>query len=136
MIPLDTPAGRDNCGIATTAMLAGVSYREAEALFFLLCGKTDYTDVWDRMSVIEVLGLTILEDTLYGKKPTLASWVNARHVFGREFQVSLTGHVIALRNGLVFDQVFRCGVPVLKSPYKRKRVHAYLQLGYKHEYRR
>ncbi len=135
MIPKDTPAGKDNCGIATTAMLAGVSYREAEALFLRLCGKSDFTTVWDRSDVMQALGLTVLEEKHYGLKPTLTMWVSSTYDPTSDFHLSLTGHAVALRGGLLFDQLFRHGVPVRHSPYTRKRVHAHIRLGDKHDYR-
>lgn len=135
MIPNDTPVGMDNCGIATTAMLAGVSYAEAEALFLRLCGKTDYTTVWDRADVMQHLGLTVLEEKHYGLKPTFAMWLRQHYDPAFAYQVVLTGHVVAVKGGYMFDQVRRSGIVVVRSPYKRKRVLAHIKLGDKHDYR-
>lgn len=135
MIPKDTPAGKDNCGIVTTAMLAGVSYREAETLFLSLCGKCDYTTTWDRLEVMQHLGLTVLVEHHYGKKPSLISWLNDTYDPAFNYQVSMTGHVVALKDGLLFDQVFKKGVLPELSVYRRKHIHTYLKLGCKHDFR-
>lgn len=135
MIPEDTPAGKDNCGIATTAMLAGVSYREAEALFLRLCGKSDFTTVWDRADVMQALGLTVLEEKHFGLKPTLKTWLHTHWNPASDYHVALTGHVVAIRDGMLYDQLFRWGIPALTSLYTRKRVHAHIRLGDKHDYR-
>ena len=129
MIPDDTPHGRDNCGIAAVAMLAKVSYAEAERLFFDICKRTDITSVWDRMEVIESLGLIWTEDCHYRDKPTLMGWYNNDYEVEYNYLVTITGHVIVVRHWKVFDPVFREGVWLDDSPYKRKRVSSYLKLG-------
>lgn len=128
MIPKDTPQGLDNCGIAVVAMLAGVTYTEAESLFLLLCSKSDTTTVWDRLEVMETLGLTALEEVHYRFKPTLYQWIEGTYKPHHDYHLTLTGHAVALRNGLLYDQVFRTGVPPLRSPYKRKQVTSYQKL--------
>lgn len=129
MIPDDTPHGRDNCGIAAVAMLANVSYAEAEGLFFDLCKRTDTTSVWDRMEVIESLGLTWTEDCHYTDKPTLMGWFKNDYEVEYDYLVTITGHVIVVRHWKVFDNMFRQGIWLDDSPYKRKRVPSYLRLG-------
>ncbi len=127
MIPSDTPVGMDNCGIATVAMIAGVSYTEAERIFLSLCGKAEVTTVWDRLLVLDSMGVVMDEDTHYRVKPTLTSWWN-QPSDGRsvsKYHVTMTGHVVAIDKGLLFDQVFRGGVHPLRSPYKRKRITSY-----------
>ena len=144
MIPQDTPVGMDNCGIATVAMLAGVSYADAERIFLDLCGKADMTTVWDRLAVLDTLGVQVLEDVHLRNKPTLASWWKADgecskvsgsnvgrsdyRLSDHRYKVTMTGHVVAIDKGLLFDQVFRCGIHPLKSPYKRKRVSSYQRI--------
>lgn len=128
MIPPDTPHGMDNCGIAVVAMLAGVSYAEASSLFLLMCAKSDTTTVWDRVEVMETLGLTALEEVHYRFKPTLYRWVEDTLQPDYDYHLTLTGHAVAIRNGLLYDQVFRTGVPPLRSPYKRKQVTSYQKL--------
>jgi hypothetical protein len=138
MIPTDTPAGMDNCGIAAVALLAGVSYAEAEQIFLRLCGKADMTTVWDRLAVLETLGAQVQEDVHYRNRPTLASWWEAKvgpsdHTTEHNYKVTMTGHVVAINKGLLFDQVFRCGIHPLRSPYKRKRVSSYQKVK-QHDY--
>lgn len=125
MIPEDTPAGRDNCGIAAVAMLAGVTYKEAERLFMDLCGKCETTTVWDRHEVMEFMGLDVMEEKHYRSKPTLSKWYQDTYVPSSDYHVTITGHVIAMRRGLLFDQVFRRGIHPNRSPYKRKQVTSY-----------
>lgn len=125
MIPTDTPVGMDNCGIAAVAMLAGVSYREAESIFLRLCDKADMTTVWDRLEVFDVLGVEFSEDVHFRVKPTLTAWYKQHHVHGNRYHVTMRGHVVAIDKGLLFDQVFRSGISPLKSPYKRKQVTSY-----------
>jgi hypothetical protein len=130
MIPPDTPVGMDNCGIATVAMLAGVSYAEAESIFLSLCDKADMTTVWDRLQVMEFLGVQLDEDVHYRIKPTLTGWwekVSDGPSVSR-YHVTMTGHVVAIDRGLLFDQVFRRGIHPLRSPYKRKRITSYQRL--------
>lgn len=136
MIPSDTPVGMDNCGIATTAMLAGVSYAEAQHLFLTICGKQDYTTVWDRTDVMQALGLTVLEEKHYGLKPTLTQWLRTHYDPAFAYQVAVTGHVVAIQQGWLFDQRYRHGVLAVRSPYQRKRVLTHIKLGDKHDYRR
>ena len=131
MIPLDTPAGMNNCGIAAVAMLAGVSYREAEHLFVTLCGKCETTTVWDRLDVIDHLGLTVIREMHYRSKPTLKTWVT-HYPTQHDYLVSMTGHAVAVRNGLLYDQVYRCGITPLQSPYTRKLIHSYVRLDNDH----
>lgn len=125
MIPSDTPAGMDNCGIAAVAMIAGVSYREAEDIFLRLCGKADMTTVWDRLEVMDSLGIKFSEDVHFRTKPTLTAWYNDIHKQGYRYHVTMRGHVVAVDRGLVFDQVFRSGISPFRSPYKRKQVTSY-----------
>jgi hypothetical protein len=128
MIPPDTPDGLDNCGVSVVAMLAGVSYEEASSLFLMLCSKSDVTTVWDRLEVMECLGLTPLEERFYRVSPTLYSWVEDTYEPDFDYHLTMTGHTVALRGGLLYDQVFRSGVPPLRSPYKRKQVTSYQKL--------
>lgn len=127
MIPHDTPHGQDNCGIAVVAMLSGVSYAEAEKVFMYLCGKSDMTTVWDRLDVMNVFGVEFSEDIYYRKKPTLTAWWRQPDVgqSDSKYHVTMTGHVVAIDKGLLFDQVFRHGINPLTSPYKRKRILSY-----------
>lgn len=127
MIPSDTPVGMDNCGIAAVAMLSGVSYRDAEKIFIDLCNKADLTTVWDRLQVMEFLGVQLDENVHYRTKPTLTSWWNkvSDGPSVSRYHVTMTGHVVAIDRGLLFDQVFRHGVHPLRSPYKRKRITSY-----------
>lgn len=130
MIPTDTPVGIDNCGIAAVAMLAGVSYKVAEKIFRDLCGKADMTTVWDRLEVMEFLGVQMDEDVHYRTKPTLKAWWN-RVSDGpsvSRYHVTMTGHVVAIDKGLLFDQVYRHGVSPLRSPYKRKFITSYQRI--------
>ena len=129
MIPDDTPHGMDNCGIASVAMLAKVSYAEAERLFFDLCKRTDITSIWDRMLVMDALGLTVTHEQHYKDKPTLFRWYKDRYDPHYDYHVTITGHALAVRKHLVFDPTFRKGWPLADSPYKRKRVSSYLRLG-------
>lgn len=129
MIPEDTPHGRDNCGIAAVAMLAKVSYAEAERLFFDLCKRTDITSIWDRMEVIDALGLTVTKEIHYRNKPTLSQWSRHSYDPDYDYHVTITGHAIVVRQWKVFDTVFRQGIDLLGGPYKRKRVSSYLRLG-------
>jgi hypothetical protein len=128
VIPKDTPPGLDNCGISVVAMLGGVTYEEAANLFLLMCDKSDKTTVWDRLEVMECLGLTTLDEKFYRLKPTLCDWVNTTYDQSYDYHLTLTGHTIALREGLLYDQVFRLGIPPLRSPYKRKQVSSYQKL--------
>ena len=128
MIPLDTPAGKDNCGIAAVALLAGVSYREAEHLFVTLCAKSEVTTVWERREVIDHLGLTVLQEIHYRDKPALKTWVRRFYDPHYPYLVSMTGHAVAVKNGLLYDQVYRCGIPPMHSPYQRKLIHSYMRL--------
>jgi hypothetical protein len=129
MIPDDTPYGRDNCGIAAVAMLAKVSYHEAEHLFFNLCRCSDITSIWDRMLVIDALGLTVTEEFHYKDKPTLYGWYKCSYDPSHDYHVTITGHAIAVRKGKVFDPQFRQGIDLPISPHKRKRVSSFLRLG-------
>lgn len=129
MIPDDTPHGRDNCGIAAVAMLAKVSYAEAERLFFDLCRRSDITSIWDRMLVIDALGLEVTEEYHYNWKPTLFGWYRNEYDPHYDYHVTITGHALAVRNCKVFDPEFRQGIYLYDSPYKRKRVSSYLRLG-------
>jgi hypothetical protein len=129
MIPNDTPYDRDNCGIAAVAMLAKVSYAKAERLFLDLCDRKDITNTWDRMIVVESLGLTWTEDTHCRDKPTLMGWYKNDYEVEYDYLVTITGHVIVVRHWRVFDPVFREGIWLEDSPYKRKRVSSYLKLG-------
>ena len=129
MIPDDTPHGRDNCGIAAVAMLANVSYREAETLFFDLCRRSDITSIWDRMLVMDALGLTVTKEVHYKDKPTLYGWFNLQYNPSYDYHVTITGHALAVRQWKMFDPEFRHGIWLGNSPYKRKRVSSYLRLG-------
>lgn len=140
MIPLDTPHGMDNCGIAAVAMLASVPYRDAERLFFDLCNRHDITSIWDRMLVIDALGLTVLEEKHYRDKPTLNGWFVSTYSdhHTSDYHVTFTNHAVAVRGGMVYDPIYRDGIPLVISPYTRKRVSSYLRLGaindYDHRY--
>jgi hypothetical protein len=129
MIPDDTPYGRDNCGIAAVAMLANVSYAEAERLFFDLCRRDNVTSIWDRIIVIHKLGLRMTEEWHYRDKPTLVGWYRKEYDPAYDYQVTITGHALAVRKHKVFDPTFRKGWPLEDCPYKRKRVSSYLKLG-------
>jgi hypothetical protein len=129
MIPDDTPYGRDNCGIAAVAMLAKVTYHEAEQLFFDLCRKDNITSIWDRMLVMDALGLTVTHEQHYKDKPTLLRWYEDRYDPHYDYHVTITGHAIAVRKHKMFDPEFRHGIRLEVSPYKRKRVTSYLRLG-------
>lgn len=130
MIPNDTPYGKDNCGIAAVAMLANVSYAKAEAMFFDLCKRTNTTSIWDRMLVMDALGLTVTEEYHYKDKPTLMGWYNnADYKVDYDYLVTITGHVLAVRRCKMFDPQFRHGLWLDDSPYKRKRVSSTLRLG-------
>jgi hypothetical protein len=128
VIPKDTPSGLDNCGVAVVAMLGGVTYTEAESLFLLLCAKSDKTTVWDRLEVIDSLGLTSLQEKHYRFKPTLCSWISETLEPRYDYHLTLTGHVVGIRNGLLYDQVFRSGIQPLRSPYKRKQISHFQKL--------
>jgi hypothetical protein len=129
MIPDDTPYGRDNCGIAAVAMLANVSYQEAERLFFDLCRRDNVTSIWDRMLVIDALGLDWTEEYHYKDKPTLMGWYNTDYNADYDYHVTITGHAIAVRKCKLFDPEFRQGIWIDDSPYKRKRVSSTLRFG-------
>jgi hypothetical protein len=135
VIPLDTPAGKNNCGIAAVALLAGVSYREAEHLFVTLCAKSEVTTVWDRREVIDHLGLTVLQEMHYKVKPNLMTWDRWCNDKYSQHLVSMTGHAVAVKNGLLYDQVYRCGIPPMYSPYKRKLIHSYMRLDNAHHHK-
>ncbi len=128
MIPSDTPTGRDNCGIVSVAMLAGLTYAETERMFMDLFNKSDYTSIWDRMEVIHLIGLTVLEEKHYKYKPTLKNWLTTTYDPAHDYHVSMTGHAVTIRQHLLFDQVFTSGVPALQSPFTRKRISAYIKL--------
>ena len=129
MIPLDTPHGMDTCGIAAVAMLDSVPYRDAERLFFDLCNRHDITSIWDRMLVMDALGLTVTHEQHYKDKPTLFRWYKDRYDPHYDYHVTVTGHALAVRKHKVFDPTFRKGWPLEDCPYKRKRVSSYLRLG-------
>jgi hypothetical protein len=129
MIPPDTPVGMDNCGIASIAMLAGVSYADTERLFITMCGRHDITDIWDRLEVAQALDLTVLEEKHYRLKPTLTGWLEVTYDPDYDYHVTLTGHVITLRNHKLYDPAHRLGISLSRSPYKRKRVSSHLKLG-------
>jgi hypothetical protein len=131
MIPEDTPVGKDNCGIATVAMLAGTTYSETERLFIDLFNKRETTTMWERMDVIRLLGLTVQEEIHYKKKPMLSAWLSTVYDPRYDYHVSLTGHAIALRKNMLYDQVYTKGITPLLSPYKRKHISAYLRIGEK-----
>jgi len=129
MIPDDTPYGRDNCGIAAVAMLAKVSYAEAEAMFLEYCARRDITSVWDRIIVMHKLGLRVTEEWHYRVKPTLFGWYRKEYDPAYDYQVTVTGHALAVRKHKVFDPTFREGWPLKDCPYKRKHVSSTIRLG-------
>jgi len=129
MIPEDTPVGMDNCGIASVAMLAGLTYRETEDVFIRKFNKRETTTMFERVDVIRLLGLTVVEEMHYKKKPTLKLWINNTYDPQYDYHVSLTGHAIALRKNMLYDQVYTSGILPLSSPYTRKHISAYLKLG-------
>jgi len=128
MIPSDTPVGMDNCGIVSVAMLAGLSYAETERMFWEMFIKSDITTVWDRIEVIQRIGLTVLEERHYRVKPTLKKWLTTTYDPAYDYHVSLIGHAVTIRDHLLFDQVFTSGVPAIRSPFTRKHITAYLKL--------
>ena len=128
MIPSDTPVGRDNCGIVSVAMLAGLTYAETERMFMEMFIKSDVTTIWDRLEVIQRIGLTVLEERHYRVKPTLKKWLITTYDPDYDYHVSLIGHAVTIRNHLLFDQEFASGVPAIRSPFTRKRITAYLKL--------
>jgi len=129
MIPRDTPRGKDNCGIAAVAMLAGVTYEEAGRLFFDLCKREDITSIWDRMLVMDALGLTVTHEQHYKDKPTLFRWYKDMYDPHYDYHVTITGHALAVRKHKLFDPEFPHGIRIEVGPYKRKRVTSYLRLG-------
>jgi len=129
MIPRDTPAGMNNCGIAVVAMLAGVTYTDALMRFIRLCGTAELSTVWDRQRVLESFGLTVQEEVHYRIKPTLTQWINNQYDPTFDYHLTLTGHAIAVRKHMLFDQRYTNGISALRSPYKRKRVMSYHNLG-------
>jgi hypothetical protein len=128
MIPEDTPAGMDNCGIVSVATLAGTPYRDAESVFISLCSRHNLTSIWQRLDVLAYMGVRVEEDVHYRVKPTLRHWLSSTYDPTYNYSVTLTGHVVTIKNDLVLDQFFRKGVAITSSPYNRKRVQSYIKL--------
>jgi hypothetical protein len=129
MIPEDTPAGMDNCGIVSVATLAGIPYRDAERVFILLHKRRDFTSVWERLDAFAYLGMGVREEMHYrSPMPTLRKWLTTTYDPAHNYSVTITGHVLTIKDGLVLDQVYRMGIPTAQSPHKRKRVQSHIKL--------
>jgi hypothetical protein len=128
MIPEDTPAGMDNCGIVSVATLAGTSYRDAESVFISLCGRRNFTSVWQRLDALAHMGVRVEEEMHYRVKPTLRHWLTTTYDPSCNYSVTITGHVVTIKDDLMLDQVFREGIAPTRSLYNRKRVQSYIKL--------
>ncbi len=133
-IPADTPAGMGNCGIVAVAMIVGVSHATALAAVDYArrnrigtrALKADeltrgFGDGWQgattqmmREHALTRLGVQfepLHRPTREDRRQQLRSFARSIPA-GVAMMVSVAGHTMILRDGLVFDQEYRTGLPV------------------------
>ena len=129
MIPSDTPLGLPNCGVVAVATLTGSSYSETEVLFRKHCNKKGNwrgrTTPPERQRVLRLLGVSVprsYSDT----RTNLRRWLSDVYDPAYTYEVTITGHAVAIKNGLLFDQSHGEGVLPHESPYLRKFVRSWV----------
>lgn len=127
MIPSDTPRHMPNCGVVAVATLAGISYADAHQLFRVTFnmpprwrGRTQATQ---RRRIFKILGLP--DDRIYGRM-TFRRWVAEVFDPAINYEVTITGHVVAIKDGMMFDQTYSHGISPHRSPYSRKYVRSWI----------
>ncbi len=116
-MPFRQPCYRPLCGVAATAMLAGISLERAWRTFRTVCPERDRADwdgstnVQDRHRVLEYLGLNP-ETTYPSRRMTLKVYVRDHAPENCPVMVRTKGHAQVVFDGMVFDQCHPDGVPV------------------------
>lgn len=133
MIPADTPRGLPNCGVVSCAMIAGVTHRQAwDALAQMQPGKgrgwRGRTFNHDRQRLLTDLGVSFIPLS-FRRGPTLADFLRSPSYDPEgTYHLLVTGHVMTLHRGQLFDQFYRSGVPATAYPKQRKRVRGCLRI--------
>ena len=131
MIPSDTPLRMPNCGVIAVAVVAGTTYREAEDLFRTRFNKRanwrGKTQATQRTRVLEILGLTVVRQ--YARpRTTMRLWLDTYYDPDKTYELTVTGHAVAIKDGMLFDQQFTHGVDPRKSTYLRKYVRSWIEV--------
>jgi hypothetical protein len=129
-LPADMPRGLGNCGVVSVALLAGVTHAEALAAIFpdrnqkadggatprAFRRSNPYsTHHEERMQALNRLGFNVHHvERVNSSRPRLTT-VAKQLPFGVSFMVRVGvtkrgGHVVTLRDGLIYDQGFE-GIP-------------------------
>ena len=124
-MPEDTPSGIGCCGVATTAMIAGVSFNYAwKTLRKIKNAPPNWkgsSRATERGLALTKLGVTY-EDWFYPSKgPTIGQWIRGVDTDGKTFEVITTGHAQVVKDNLIFDQDNPWGVPI--GEFKKRRKH-------------
>ena len=131
MIPSDTPLNMPNCGVIAVAVLSGRTYREVEDLFREKFGRTakwrGRTLATERTRALIRLGLTV-QRTYAARRTTMKMWLDTHYDPDKTYELTITGHAVAIKDGLLCDQQFTHGVDPRKSTYLRKYVRSWIEI--------
>lgn len=129
MIPKDTPFFMPCCGVVSVATLAEQPYRVVHDYIKDRGRKPNHwkgrTSSVERRYALIKFGVEF--ETKYYKPRyiTFRRWLYDVYDPAHDYEVTVTGHSVAIKDGKLFDQHYRYGVHPLATIYLRKyvRVH-------------
>lgn len=129
-IPEDTPLGKPNCGVISTAMICGITHDEAwEAIKENMPKGDGRTKNWnggtydhERFAVFKAFGVEF--ERLPRFFGTLRQWLQSdQYKRSQTYECCVTRHAMVLHRGRLFDQnAGKSGVLASQSPYLSRRM--------------